>query len=835
MQVIERRVSFNGGEWSPWADARLDLDRYRSSCRTLENMRPTTYGGAFSRPGLVYIGDQDGAGDLGRVVPFEFSADTNLVLVFTDKLMRPFTTGATPAKLSVDMPATWVTPKNYKRGDWVEWMSSSWYCLEDHDASAAFHLDQYTKWEMDEYFKLATPYAADELAELQFAQLNDLVYITHPNHAPRVLSRLANHRWTLSLLDLEYPPLRDENISATTIDPTNNIGTVTLLASAGIFNAGHIGSRWLIKHRRDEPFVELNVKTGTLSPALMVLGSWSCTIMTGEGTGNWDVTAVVQRSTDKVTWETIRTIAASRQDRSSLITGTELDPCWLRVKKISESGTSYIPANGNWKLEAVDPDHYGLVEITGYTSATSATAKVLFELYEDDADLTPATRRWAEAAWSDYRGWPRSVCIHDQRLVFGGNKAQPQHVWASIIDDFGNFRTGANDDLGLALYNANQKSNAVQWLVSRGDLIIGTAGAEGPLERLDTAKSITPTNVKFGSFTQIGSKHLQAIAAQDAVLFVSRNGRKVWELAFAFESDGYKANDLTLLAEHITDESITGIALQKNPETVLWCVTASGELLGLLYERNQQVAGWFRYVTAGAFESVAVVPGTGEADEVWVTVRREMNGSTVRYLERFQPDRTRLLKDAAGSEMIAKQSRICCADSAITSASYYDGVAGQWRIGGLARLEGMEVCVLADGSPLANQTVSGGKIIVDGEIDHAIIGLPYTCTLSPTWFETGDPATVSKVAWKCISKVSVHLWRTLGCEIGTHGSDTWESLSFTPQGVVMDQALPLFTGLKEARVSSSSEQQAAVVIRQTQPLPLNVLALHTFHEMNGIS
>ena len=58
MKQIDRRISFNGGEISPWTDPRVDLDKYRSSCRRLENFRPAIYGGAFSRPGMVYVAEQ---------------------------------------------------------------------------------------------------------------------------------------------------------------------------------------------------------------------------------------------------------------------------------------------------------------------------------------------------------------------------------------------------------------------------------------------------------------------------------------------------------------------------------------------------------------------------------------------------------------------------------------------------------------------------------------------------------------------------------------------------------------------------------------------------------
>ncbi len=834
MQIIERRISFNGGEISPWTDPRLDLAKYGMACRTCENMRPTVYGGAFSRAGTVYIAAQETPGSIGRVVPFEFSATTNLVLVFSNLLMRPWTTGTTPAIPQVTSAEStiWTISTAYVKGDFVRNLAGTyagtWYCTASHTSSGTdFGIDLgLGRWEQTTDFKIPTPWTADQLAELQFAQLNDRVYITHPSHAPRVLSRVGNADWTLEELALDYPPTRDQNITATTITPSATTGTTTLTATTGIFSLSHIGSRWIIKHRRDEPSVDLAVTAtvGDTSAALFVLGSWSCSLVAGDGTGNWDVTAIVERSTDKTTWETIRTLAGSRQDQSGLITGTELEPAWLRIKKTTEDGS--LPTNGKFKLEAVNPDHVGIVQITGFTSATSATATVLFELGD-----TTATKRWEEASWSDYRGWPRSVCIHETRLMFGGNAAQPQTVWGSVIDDFGNFLTGADDDSALIFTLANQQANAIQWLVSQDSLLIGTAGAEGPLGSRDGDKTLTPSNTKAGRFTQTGSKFIQAAAAQDAVIFVQRSGRKLHEMAFTFESDGYKANDLTLLAEHIADTPVIGIALQKNPEPVLWAVTSGGVLLGLTYERSQSVAGWCRFTTDGYFESVAVVGGDGEDDEIWVTVRRTIDGSTVRYVERFQPGRWRLLKDATGDAMVENQSLICCTDSSVI----YAGSATD-TITGLDHLEGEAVAVLQDGIPMeSNPTVTGGQITLEFEASKVIVGLPFTATLEPTYMETGDPGSTSKIAWKNTNKVTAEFWKSLGCEVSANAGETWEKFRFIPQGADMDTAIPLFSGILDARPECRSTRQLGIRLRQTQPLPLNILSLHIHHEMNAMS
>ena len=824
-EIIDRRISFNGGEVSPWTDPRIDLDKYRSSCRVLENMRPTVYGGVFSRPGTVYVTDQPNAGTIGRVVSFEFSSDVNLILVFTREEFTVLTTGDTPAipvMTNDTVDSIWSTAQDYTRGTWIRCVvvgfEGIYYCTADH-TSGAFNTDLGAGlWVLTTAFKRATPYQSDELAELQFAQVNDLLFIAHPNHAPRIISRFANNDWTIEEIVQEWPALRDENITATTVSSSATTGTTTLQATADIFAAGHVGSRWVLVERRDEPFEQLKVdgSGGTESAALYVLGDWSCQVQAGNGTGtNWDVTAIVQRSYNKSNWETIRTLTASRIEQSGLISGTEIEPCWLRVAIINSTGA---PPGGYFTVEATDANHYGIVEITGFTDANTVTAQVIFELASVNA-----TEYWREGAWSDYRGWPRTVCLHEQRLMFGGNASQPQTIWGSVIDDYYNFRTGGLDDLGLAFTMSNRKANAIQWLVSQDDLLIGTAGDEGPLGSRETDKALTPTNAKVGKFTTTGSAFLQALPVQDVVIFVQRSRRKAWEMAFTFESDGYKSNDLTLLAEHIADGQITGIALQRNPEALLWCVTGNGELIGLVYERAQQVTGWCRYVTDGLFESVAVVGGSGEEDQIWVTVNRDGD----RFIERFQPDRLRILKDAEGADMVANQSLVCSSDCSVI----YDGAATT-TITGLDHLEGREVSVLADGGVIEGLTVSSGEIELEEEASVVIVGLPFTATLQPTWHETNDPASISKIGRKRITRATIEFWRSLGAEYSSDGGTTWDRVEFRDIEDLMDQAVPLFGGLVNVACEANSEQQNAIMLRQTQPLPLNILSLHIRYDLN---
>ena len=132
-----------------------------------------------------------------------------------------------------------------------------------------------------------------------------------------------------------------------------------------------------------------------------------------------------------------------------------------------------------------------------------------------------------------------------------------------------------------------------------------------------------------------------------AILFVQRALRKVRELAYVFEDDGFRAPDLTLVSEHISRSGIVEMTYQTEPQSLLWCTLTDGTLICLTYERDQKVVGWSRHVLGGQsdagtaqtkVESVAVIPNTnGTADELYIVVQRYINGATRRYIEYLKP------------------------------------------------------------------------------------------------------------------------------------------------------------------------------------------------------
>lgn len=65
VKVSPTLESFNGGQVSPFMETRISFPKYRSSCRTIENMLVTVHGPAERRPGTKFISEVFSSGQYG--------------------------------------------------------------------------------------------------------------------------------------------------------------------------------------------------------------------------------------------------------------------------------------------------------------------------------------------------------------------------------------------------------------------------------------------------------------------------------------------------------------------------------------------------------------------------------------------------------------------------------------------------------------------------------------------------------------------------------------------------------------------------------------------------
>ena len=766
-RVAVELTNFTGGELSPRLDGRTDLTKYSSSCSTLENLVVYPHGSAARRPGSTFIAEVKTSSAKTRLIPFEFSTTQTYMLEFGNQYMRV-----------------------YKDKGQVL------------DSGSAF--------------EISTPYLTAELFDIKFAQSADVMYITHPSHPVKKLSRTGHTSWTLVSCSFTKGPMQDANITTTTLNPGQSaVGTgVSLVASA-------------------------------------VTG-----INGGSGFQSTDVGRFVFLNS-------------------------------------------------------------GYAKITAVADTTNATIEILTAL-----SSASATADWRLGAFSDTTGHPSCVTFFEQRLVFAGTTEQPQTVFFSKSGDYENMDaniggTVADDDAIIYTIASNQV-NAIRFMTATRTLIIGTAGGEFTVSGGSVDTAITPTNILIKKQSNHGSANVDAIAVGNATLFLQRAKRKIRELAYNFDVDGYIAPDMTILAEHISEGGLTQLAYQQEPNQLVYAVRGDGELVALTYQREQQVTAWHRHIFGGRFgtatitvtdfaniangtrivltksdgttttftsatsatsgkfhttssdnqtatniktlidadsdftatvstnvvtiketsplstgfltitslddnvrlaktdegkavcESVAVIPTDDTEYEVYVIVKRTINGSTKRYVEClnvFDFDQT----DNTSFNFL--DSQLSYSGSAVRTIS------------GLDHLEGQTVSILADGATHPDKTVSSGEITLDRSARNVKVGLAYTSLLQTMRLNAGSQNGTSQGKTKRIYDITVRMFETIGVEVGPNLNDM-ERIPFRSSADLMDEGIPPFTGDKEVEFRGNYETDGFIFVRQTQPLPFTILSLY---------
>ena len=455
----------------------------------------------------------------------------------------------------------------------------------------------------------------------------------------------------------------------------------------------------------------------------------------------------------------------------------------------------------------------GYAKITAFSSATSVTADV-----KDDFDTTSANTDWKLGAFSDTTGHPSCVSFFEQRLVFAGTSSEPQTLYFSKSGDYENMTAGTNADDAMVYTIASNQVNVIRFLKTQRTLIVGTVGGEFTVSADGTDAAVTPTNITIKRQSSYGSANVDAIPAGNATLFLQRAKRKIRELSYNFDVDGYQAADLTILNDVVTKTGINEMSYQQSPDSILWCVRDDGVLAGLTYLRGEEVIAWHRHILGGSFgdgnavvESVASISGELNEDELWVIVKRTINGATKRYVECFaQFD----FDETTPTDFRFLDSHLTYSGSATTTLS------------GLGHLEGQTVSILADGATHPNKVVSSGSITLDRQTEKAVVGLSYDSVLQTMRIEGGAAEGTSQGKTKRISKVVLRLFETVGVKVGP-SLDNLEAIPFRTSSDPMDTPVSTFiAGDKEIEFNDDFNSDGFIFIKQDQALPCSILAIY---------
>lgn len=812
------QANFNAGVLSPRLQGRSDFQKYGSAVARLSNAIPMVSGPATFRPGTQFIdlsGDQNNE---TRLINFRYSTVQAYILEFGHQFIRFFrnksivrsTTAITNGTFDVDLDG-WTDDDT---GTGVSIWSSGAMSLSGGSNGVAIrtqalainrNISTYTLTfdvaNNSVTVRIGTSSGATDIVNDQVVSVgtNRTVTFTAPPNTPTAYLQFRNPANNTVLIDnvrLDTPiyklfsPYTQDDLAKISYAQDADVLYLTAggntIAPQCLKRFGH--DNWQI--------VDMNFQDGPYEDPLSAV-----TLTPSAATGTVTLTA-----------------------STGIFASTDVG----RLVRYRTSST----ANWGWAI------------ITVYNSPTSVTAVV-----QSTLGGTTASTEFRLGAFSKTTGYPRVVTLHEGRLVYGNTTAHPNRIWLSEVNGFGQEKalwapsatngtvTDANSIYGNL--TAGDVSSIV-WMSSGNVLAIGTADSEWVVEASDTTKALSPTNTRITRRTNHGSiANVPAVRIDGSVLYAKQTGSRVNKFLFEFSKDAYSSVNASLLAEHLfAGKTIKSLVYAPEPFSLLWVLFTDGSLASLTFSDDQDVGGWSDHYIAGtnntfgsgaagmatgtlgmtysegtgfaAVESINVIPANdGSYSEVWMLVRRSINGSTRRYIECMAPP-----------FFLNNQASAKYSDSFLT----YEGPPVT-TFSGLDHLEGERVAILVDGAAEFEQVVRGGQVHIEQPASTAVIGLPYTGEIETLDFDNPNAfGGTSMGQIRRISDVKVRLFETGILRAARAGQADDKLTLIEPREAddLQDTAPNLLTGIFPVDIEAEWDLSTRIRFQMKSPLPATI-------------
>lgn len=601
-------------------------------------------------------------------------------------------------------------------------------------------------------FNYALTYTEQDIRDIKYAQIGDYLVLTTPNHPPKFVYYGSNTVWGGT-----------QNYFASDFNETVFPATTSVTSFAKCM-----------------PFLTLNAANNQNQ------GSLTASATTG------NITLTSSASIFNQNWE-----------------GTFI--------KLSSGGST------------------GFVEITSYTNASTVSATVYKTVPTAACGITAGTS-WEEAAWSPKNGWPRAVAGYQQRIFYGGTLRQPDTVWATEQGDVfelmerrfeqdPNFLAALSNDRPFSFTIASTEVNTIQWLAAGKALMIGTNGREHVAQ--GTNGALGPLDISVSSESSYGSSYSQPVRYDSALYYCQRSGQSLRELVFNLDENAYKGNNILQMADHIVNKSSTKHAVFSTPKIlelqvqmtenpIIWAIDNNGGLIGGVIDRSNNVVAWTYHEIGGSLSGektkilsiASVIAQNGQSDDLYMVVRRTVDGTTKNYLEKISRD--------------WNLNTIFNSSTSLDDKMLYMDCARLQRLGSpgtsfnaFTHLPNTEVEVIADGVYIGKKTVSNtGVITLTSNATEVYAGLEYKSRIKLLNLEPGSQVGSSQGQFIKVHHLLLRFYRTLAAKFGKSLSDL-ESVPF-------DSSSVLYTGDKRVTLHPGYERSTSIYIESSGPLPMSI-------------
>ena len=618
------------------------------------------------------------------------------------------------------------------------------------------------------------PWTSGQVPQLTYAQIADTMFIAHMSFAPIKLLRTSLTTFDLNVFEFDestnnrqsFQPFAKFSTNNATLSPSGNTGSITLTCSENLFVSDHVGTRFTLRGNQLEiTGINSAVEATADVKSEKLIGNYSLNpFRTTKGSGVVEITEANHG---------LSTGASITIDGSNAV-----------------GGITAVQLDSTFSITVIDEDHY---EVTTAGTATESEDGGGPSVTYDPTNVP--TRLFQEQSFSNVRGWPGAVSLHQNRLWFGGSSSQPAGLWSSRVGTYANFDLAdGEDDASIQIEVGVSNVSNIRHIVSNRDMQVFSETAEFFLPQGNAG--LTPSSISVQRQTSFGSSFVTPIPFDGATIFAQQNSRTIREFLFSDGEAAYRSVNLNIAASHVVNDVQDVAALQGNQiatEQYALIVNGDGTLAVFVSARDEKFAAWVQWETKnGTFDSVCVLDTIA-----YVSVLR--NG--VYYLEQFSQDSYENMLDSQSSFISA-------------------GGKSVWQLG----------------LGYANQTldVSGdgyyyGQFTADssGQID---LGVSYT----PTQIEVGFayPFEIKTLpidaafsfgslvgAPRRLSRITLILNKTIGISVDG------QRISLYRSSDDISQPPAQVTGIRQVYLRGW-DRNPQITITQTQPFPVTLLGMN---------
>lgn len=736
MSVDFIKFAFSAGELSPTLLGRPDLEKYDLGLRKAHNWFVDYHGGLATRPGIEFVDYIKSDTRNVFLVPFKFNADlaNTYVLMAGHNYFRFVQDGgyvleASKTILSVTSAnpgaVTTSAVHGYSTGDWVKIgartfqitvLSTTVFSLQDpwgvnFPTTGGVATALLASGTVARIYTVITTFASDDIPDLRFSQRLDTLRITRPTGPPFDLKRIAHTNWTLSATVFGSAAGGPAGLTGTPISAGafGFIWTVTAVFPDGS-ETGFSGI-----YPEDNTVNFSSTAGGYRYSWLGVAGAAYYNVYRSNFIPTADVNKGAQMGYIGRTFGRVfnEVNIVPNFTKTPPQDQRPFDPGRILSVDMTGAGAGYSVSTTTVSIIGQAGSGTGFVGnpiVFAGTIVATSVIKAGKDFIAPVAVTFPGGGGAGAGATADVSPltgcFPTLSAKFQQREVYAATLNDPLTIWASKPGRLNNFDTGVivTDGDAYSFDLDTDEVTPIRHMVSmRSGLLLLTNSGVWQLTGGGLNNAVTPTNALADPHSYTGVSKVIPVKIDTDLLYQEAKGSIVRLLSYNDFSKVYSGTDISILSSHFFTRMnlILNWAFASSPYSIAWAPRADGSMLGFTIVKEQNVYAWTEHSTKGFFTFGIVSLQEDLIDRTYFVVQRDINGRTVKYLERMNDRQFSHVEDAF------------CVDSGLALGATYPvaTVNASSVIGAVTFTADTAVFTIADEGKILR--MSGGKARID--------------------------------------------------------------------------------------------------------------------------